>query len=207
MRGRHKAWAAPYLAQHDEIVCAQVEAKDPFFSVAPLYLEIGIGKGDFLIGMACKKPGHYLGLEKEVSIAGIAAKKAVESGLDNIRIRCGDFDFVYEEIKELRFDGIYLNFSDPWPKKRHTKRRLTLASRLNQMKDILVPGGFIAIKTDNDGLFAFTLEELPKTDFEVVKVQEDYPADDINDVQSEYERLFRAKGQPIHRIDLKKKES
>ena len=205
MRGRHKAWAAPYLAQHDEVVRSSIEKDDPFFSVSPLYLEVGIGKGDFIIGMAQKKPGHYLGLEKEVSIAGMAAKKTVESGLDNVVIRCGDFDFVYEEISSFRFDGIYLNFSDPWPKKRHTKRRLTLASRLNQMKDILVPGGFIAIKTDNDGLFAFTLEEIEKTDFEVIRVLEDYPADEVNDVQSEYERLFRSKGQKIHRIDLKKK--
>lgn len=204
MRGRHKAWAAPYLADHNDIVKEVIDPKDPFFAYTPLYLEIGIGKGDFIVGMAKKQEGHYLGLEKEVSISGMAAKKVVNEGLENVYLRCGDFDFVYPEIESLRFNGIYLNFSDPWPKKRHTKRRLTYAPRLEKMYDLLVPGGFLYIKTDNDGLFSFTLEELEKTKFKVTKVLEDYPVDEASDVQSEYEKNFRGLGQPIHRIELLK---
>lgn len=206
MRGRHKAWAAPYMAQHNEIVKETIDPKDPFFSTRPLFLEIGIGKGDFIVGMSQKVEGHYLGLEKEVSIAGMAARKVVDAGLSNVMLRCGDFDFVLPEIESLRFDGIFLNFSDPWPKKRHTKRRLTEHHRLNQMYDLLVPGGFLAIKTDNDGLFAFTLEEIAETKFITKQVQEDYPLDEVNDVQTEYERNFRSLGQKIHRIDLLKGE-
>lgn len=204
MRGRHKAWAAPYLAEHNDFVKETFDPNDPFFSCRPLYLEVGIGKGDFIVGMASRFPGHYVGLEKEVSIAGMAAKKVVEAKLDNVILRCGDFDFVYPEIASIRFDGIYLNFSDPWPKKKHAKRRLTAEKRLKQMHDLLVDGGFLAIKTDNDILFEFTLEEIQKTPFQVIKVQEDYPADPEHDVQSEYEQNFRALGQKIHRIDLRK---
>ena len=193
MRGRHKAWAAPYLAEHSDIVKQIIDPQDPFFSSHPLYLEIGIGKGDFIIGMAQKFPGHYLGLE-------------LEAGVNNVMLRGGDFDFVYEEIKTLRFDGIYLNFSDPWPKKKHTKRRLTAAARLNKMYDLLVPGGFIALKTDNDGLYEFTLEEIEKTKFRMRLNLEDYPLDEENDVQTEYERNFRSLGQKIHRIELIKEE-
>lgn len=201
MRGRHKAWAAPYMAEHNDIVREVLSSEDKFFSFAPLYLEVGIGKGDFIVGMAQKFPGHYLGLEKEVSIAGMAARKVVESGLDNVIIRCGDFDFVYEEIKDVRFDGVYLNFSDPWPKKKHAKRRLTFAPRLEKFFALIKEGGFLKIKTDNDILYEFTKEELVKTKFKVVKIMDDYPVDEVNDVQSEYERNFRCLGQPIHRIE------
>ena len=205
MRGRHKAWAAPFLAEHNDVVKETISGDDPFFSGSPLYLEVGIGKGDFIVGMASRFPGHYLGLEKEISIAGIAAKKVVASGLDNIRLRAADFDFVYPEIENLRFDGIYLNFSDPWPKKKHAKRRLTAEKRLNLMAKLLKQDGFIAIKTDNDILYEFTLEEVAKTDLEMVVNLPDYPADEEHDVQSEYEKNFRALGQPIHRIVLRKK--
>jgi tRNA (guanine-N7-)-methyltransferase len=167
-------------------------------------LEVGIGKGDFIIGMASRFPGHYLGLEKEISIAGIAAKKVVASGLDNIRLRADDFDDVYPEIETLRFDKIFLNFSDPWPKKKHAKRRLTAAPRLNQMAALLKEGGLIVIKTDNDILYEFTLEEIEKTKLTLAVNLFDYPADESGDVQSEYEKNFRSLGQPIHRIILKK---
>lgn len=204
MRGRHKAWAAPFLADHRDIAIETVDPKDPFFASSPLFLEVGIGKGDFIIGMASRFPGHYLGLEKEISIAGIAAKKVVASGLDNIRLRADDFDDVYPEIETLRFDKIFLNFSDPWPKKKHAKRRLTAAPRLNQMAALLKEGGFIVIKTDNDILYEFTLEEIEKTKLTLVVNLFDYPADESGDVQSEYEKNFRSLGQPIHRIILKK---
>ena len=110
MRGRFKKWASPYLEAHPEIVFNEVDASDPFFSFAPLYLEVGIGKGDFILTMQDIMPGHYLGLEKDVSVMGMAAKKVVESQRDSIRLCADDFDNVYENITELRFDKIFLNF-------------------------------------------------------------------------------------------------
>ena len=204
MRGRFKAWAAPYLQEHPEFALAKIDPADPFFASKPLYLEIGIGKGDFIVGMAELQPGHYLGLEKDVSVLGMAGKKIEASGLTNVRIMGIDFDAVYEDLKAFEFDAIYLNFSDPWPKKKHAKRRLTFAPRLKKMADLLGKTGKIIIKTDNVGLYEFSLEQIELTDYRLVNKTEDYVFDETKDVQSEYERLFRSKGQPIYRIELAK---
>ena len=204
MRGRHKAWAAPFMAEHNDIVREKLDPQDPFFSVRPLYLEIGIGKGDFIVGMAARFPGNYLGLEKEVSIAGMAAKKVVGSGLSNILLRCGDFDVVYEEIASLRFDGIYLNFSDPWPKARHKKRRLTFAPRLLKIASLLKEGGEIRFKTDNDDLYAYSLEQIEEAHLKIALRQDEYEFNPSDDAMSEYERNFRSQGKSIHRLIIVK---
>ena len=206
MRGRHKAWALPYLEEHPEIALKEIEANDPFFHSEKLYLEIGIGKGDFIVGMAKKQPGNYLGLEREISILGMAAKKIEASSLKNVRVMGEDFDFVYESLLPLRFDAVYLNFSDPWPKKRHAKRRLTLAERLNKMAALLKDGGQIIIKTDNPILYEFTLEQIPLTKLQMTFHTDYYEFDETHDVMSEYEKNFRGLGQNIHRVVLLKGE-
>lgn len=205
MRTRHKRWAAPYLADHTDICLEKVAESDPFFDFDPLFLEIGIGKGGFIIGMAKKFKGHYLGLERDLSIAAIAAKKVEAENLDNIRIRAADFDFAYEEIQNLRFDAIYLNFSDPWPKKRHWKRRLTSAIRLKNMALLLEKGGKIIQKTDNLALYEYSLEQIQEAGLEIESATTDYAFDEAHDVQSEYESNFRSLGQPIYRIVITKK--
>jgi tRNA (guanine-N7-)-methyltransferase len=129
VRARHKAWAEPYLEAHPEIVISEVKAHAAFLSSRPLYLEIGAGKGDFVLAMALKG-GNWVALERESSIAGLLAKKVVSSEEKNIRVYPIDFDEAIETLKDYAFEGIYLNFSDPWPKKRHWKRRLTTAARL-----------------------------------------------------------------------------
>ena len=204
MRGRFKKWASPYLEAHPDICLNPLKAEDPFFSASPLFLEIGIGKGDFIIGMQDILPGHYLGLEKEISIMGMAAKKVVESGRDSIRLLAEDFDDVFEELSKLRFDVIFLNFSDPWPKARHKKRRLTFAPRLNRIASLLKEDGEIRFKTDNDGLYAFTLEEIPNTNLTIALQQDEYEFSGENDAMSEYERNFRSQGKSIHRLILRK---
>ena len=204
MRGRHKAWAAPYLEEHPEIALKEIDTNDPFFAVSPLFLEVGIGKGDFIVQMAGKQPGNYFGLERESSILGMAAKKIEASGLKNIRVMAADFDFVYEGLSALRFDAIYLNFSDPWPKKRHAKRRLTTAGRLEKMKELLKEQGRIVIKTDNPILYEYTLEQIPLTKLKMISFTDHYEFDEAHDAMSEYERNFRGLGQNIHRIELRK---
>ena len=207
MRGRFKKWASPYLEAHPDICLNPLDAGDAFFAAKPLYLEIGIGKGDFILGMQDILPGHYLGLEKEISIMGMAAKKVVESGRTSIRLVADDFDDVFEELSKLRFDIIFLNFSDPWPKARHKKRRLTFAPRLNKIASLLSEGGEIRFKTDNDDLYAFTLEELEQTNLKIITRQDDYEFDSINDAMSEYERNFRSVGKSIHRLVLRKEQA
>lgn len=203
MRGRYKAWAAPYLSAHPEVVLGSLNKNDPFFANAPLYLEIGAGKGDFVLQMAAKG-GYYLALERDVSIAGTLAKRVVESGLGNIRVMAADFDALLESFAGFSFAGIFLNFSDPWPKKKHWKRRLTTRGRLSEYEKLLVPGGTLAIKSDNESLYEFTKEEALSTSLTLVDDQPAYVFDEASDAMSEYERNFRSQGLPIHRLVYRK---
>ena len=204
MRGRAKPWAIPYLQEHPELVYPQIEENDPFLSVSPLYLEIGMGKGDFLIGISRLQQGHYLGLERDRSVLATAAKKIEGLNLDNVRLIAEDFDKVYESLKAYHFDKIYLNFSDPWPKKRHAKRRLTYHERLALIASLLKEGGEIVMKTDNASLYAFTLEEAPLAKLRIKECTDHYVFDPERDAMSEYEARFRSLGQNIHRIIIVK---
>ncbi len=204
MRGRYKKWAAPYLLEHPEVVTSDISISDSFFA-SPLYLEIGAGKGDFALALVKNNPNvHLLALERDVSIAGTFAKKAVEQEANNLRIMASDFDNAFENLSQFKFNRIYLNFSDPWPKKRHEKRRLTTLKRLQEMMSLLLPGGEIRIKTDNDGLYAFTLEQIEIGKIPIVLNEEDYQEVAEDDYMSEYEKNFRSIHKTIHRIIIKK---
>lgn len=204
MRGRYKKWAAPYLLEHPELVITDISISDSFFA-SPLYLEIGAGKGDFALALVKNNPDvHLLALERDISIAGTFAKKAVEQETNNLRIMASDFDNAFESLSQLKFDRIYLNFSDPWPKKRHEKRRLTTLNRLQEMMSLLLPNGEIRIKTDNDGLYAFTLEQIELGKLPMALNEEDYQHVAEDDYMSEYERNFRSIHKTIHRIIVKK---
>ena len=205
MRGRYKKWAKPYLDDHPDLVLVSLDPSSPFFQVDSLALEIGAGKGDFVLQMAKKYPNtHFLALERDLSVCGIMAKKIEEAEVPNIRVMNADFDRIHDSFQGLRFQTIYLNFSDPWPKKRHEKRRLTTSDRLTKMAKLLVPNGEIRVKTDNDILYAFTLEQ--KTDPSLTMVTNDanYVFDETTDAMSEYERNFRSQGKSIHRIVYRK---
>lgn len=205
MRGRFKKWAAPYLDEHDGVVLKEIKIEDPYFQAEKLYLEVGSGKGDFVLGLSTKREGNFLALERDVSISGILAKKVVESEISNIRVMNEDFDNVYEAINgKLKFDTIFLNFSDPWPKKKHWKRRLTTRVRLQNMMNILKDGGEIRIKTDNDDLYAFTKEEAETLPLEKLFDTDNYEYDDSDDAMSEYERNFRSIGKNINRLVYRK---
>ena len=163
-----------------------------------------MGKGDFLIGLCGKQEGHYLGLERDLSVLATAAKKIEGLNIENLRLIGGDFDDLYEALNHYRFDKIYLNFSDPWPKKRHAKRRLTYHERLKTIASLLKEGGQIVMKTDNPILYAFTLEEVPLAGLRISDQTDDYVFDPEADAMSEYEARFRGLGQKIHRIIIEK---
>ncbi len=119
------------------------------------YLEIGMGKGDFLIAMAKKYPQrNFIGIEKEMSVLVSVAKKLEHIRLPNLQIACANANELSLYLQNI--ETIYLNFSDPWPKNRHYKRRLTYKTFLEIYKSILKPAGKIILKTDNDLLFAST---------------------------------------------------
>ena len=199
MRARHKKWALPFLQEHPDLVKEELPLDNPFYSGAPLNLEIGSGKGDFVIQMAARG-GHWLALERDVSISGTLAKKIIASELPNIIMMSVDFDEVFPKLKPGVFAGVYLNFSDPWPKKKHWKRRLTTRERLSKMSKLLTVEGRLYIKTDNDSLYAFTQEESAKAGLVLCESQFAYELDPTKDAMTEYESAFRAEGKPIHRL-------
>ena len=201
MRTKYRQWAVDYLDEHPEVVFEQLDFDDKFFKEKPLRMEIGSGKGDFIVAIAKKNPDiNYLAIEKVRTVAGIMSKKIVEEGITNVRVFPNDASIIFDEMKDGSVDEIYLNFVDPWPKKRHAKRRLTFGKFLNHYYRILKDEGKLIFKSDNDGLYEYTSEELFNTRFNVVSNEENYIFDEENDAMTEYEKKFRDKGQHIHRI-------
>lgn len=205
MRTKFKQWAVDYLGEHPELVLEKNDFADEFFNKSKLAFEIGSGKGDFIVNIAKKNPDvHYLAIEKVKTVAGMMAKKIVDEQVSNVKVFANDASIIFNEIKDNFVDVIYLNFVDPWPKKKHAKRRLTFITFLNQYYRILKDDGLLIFKSDNDGLFEFSKEEITKTKFKVVAVEENYIFDEQNDVMTEYETKFRNLNQNIHRLILKK---
>ena len=206
MRARHKKWAEPYLEEHKEIIVTNLDGLDSFLASEKLYLEVGCGKGDFILGMSKRFPGNYIGIERDSNVAAMCCRKLVDEKVANVKLFYDDFDKVFEIIKGIKFDKVYLNFSDPWPKRKQHKRRLTSTSRLLQFATILKENGLLVIKTDNDALYEDTLvyaAEVPS--FEQILNLPDYEFNEEDDVMTEYERNFRSQGKSIHKVIYKLK--
>ena len=202
MRTKFKPWAEPYINEHKEVMF-DLEQLSSFNN--PYYLEIGSGKGQFLVDMAKKFPNlFFIGVERNVTCSGFTAKKLVESEIQNAKLMFINAEILMQSIKDESVDGIFLNFSDPWPKKRHHKRRLTAQTFLDNYYRILKKGGRLIIKTDNPDLFTFTLENIDNSKFKVIMKTDDYKEHDEFDTMTEYEQSFREEGIPIHRLVLEK---
>lgn len=211
MRLRRKKWADPYLNDNTDLVIKESEElirnwKELFNNDNPIRLEIGMGKGDFIIGIASLNPNiNFIGIEHFTTVCAIASKKIKETeGLENVRVMCYDAANLEKIIAPKSLDAIYLNFSDPWPKKRHAKRRLTSPVFLEIYKKLLKDNGRIIMKTDNDGLFEYSLETIPTCGFKLIEHTTDYIFDQENDAMSEYERRFRESGKNINRLVAEK---
>ena len=203
MRTKFKAWTVPYLEEHQEVLLKPEDLNALTYSYN---LEIGSGKGQFLIDMARKfKNLHFIGVERNTTCAGITAKKLVEAtDIDNAKLIYDNADIVLLNLKDESVDNIFLNFSDPWPKKRHAKRRLSAPSYLDNYYRILKKGGRLIIKTDNVDLFAFTKETLEGSKFVLESITDDYTERDNFDAETEYEKAFREEGIAIHRVVVRK---
>ena len=202
MRTKYKPWAKPYIDEHKEVMFT-LEELSSFDK--PYYLEIGSGKGQFLVDMAKKFPDKFfVGVERNVTCCGFTAKKLVEEEIANAKLMFINAEVLMQEIKDESLEGIFLNFSDPWPKKRHHKRRLTAMSYLDNYYRVLKKGARLVIKTDNTDLFAFTLENLENSKFKVISKTDDYNEFDEFDTMTEYEKSFRDEGVKINRIVLEK---
>ncbi|MCQ4635452.1 tRNA (guanosine(46)-N7)-methyltransferase TrmB [Anaerovorax odorimutans] len=176
-----------------------------FENKGPLYLELGCGKGQFLIGQAqANTDANFIGIEGQDSVLLRALEKTDAAEIVNIR-------FIHMFVRDIRdlfgdgeLSGIYLNFSDPWPKARHAKRRLTYGEYLVRYKQVLREDGFIAVKTDNDGLFDFTLEEIERLGLEIKEMTRDLHSSDYaaREITTEYEDKFRSAGKNINYVLL-----
>ena len=165
------------------------------------FVELGTGKGDFLTQLAEREPDIcFLGLEVEPTVVYAAARKIREKGLKNVRLMIFNINNIETLFNENEIDRIYINFCDPWPKKRHAKRRLTYITFLEKYKKILKPEGEIQFKTDNRGLFDFSLEQFESANAKVSEITYDLHSDNpVDNIETEYEKKFSSLGVPINR--------
>lgn len=178
--------------------------KKLFNNSNPIHIEIGMGKGDFIIGMAKKYPNiNFIGIEKFDSVIVRAIEK-LEEEIPNLKLIRMDATEI-EEVFDKEIDVIYLNFSDPWPKNRHTDRRLTSLKFLKRYDNLFKNEKNIIMKTDNRKLFEFSIMELTNYNYKIEELSLDLYKDDIKDnVQTEYEKRFHELGFPIYKISVKK---
>ena len=172
-----------------------------FENQQPIHLEIGMGKGKFIHTMAMEHPEiNYLGIEKYSTVLLRAVQKMEAMELPNLKFLRMDAEEITQVFGLGEVDRIYLNFSDPWPKDRHAKRRLPSKEFLARYDQILAKDGWIEFKTDNRALFDFAVEELEPAGWKAKVVTYDLHADPVlmeGNVMTEYEEKFSAMGNPI----------
>ena len=177
--------------------------KENIFKERALHIEIGCGKGDFIIQKAINNPEiNFIGIEKYESVLIRALEKAPKD-ISNLRFMCFDALNIVDYFNS-NVDKIYLNFSDPWPKKKHAKRRLTSPVFLNLYEKISKDTVNIEMKTDNKGLFAYSLEQFNNNGYHFNKVSLDLGFDEDGNIQTEYEKKFRNNGVTINYINVSK---
>ena len=209
MRMRYTPWAEDYLKSHPELVDMDGSharhISDWFDKDQEIYIEIGSGMGQFITTLAGQNPDiNFISLEREKSVVVNIVDKVKELGLTNIKLICNDALELNEYFKDGEIDRIYLNFSDPWPKKRHTKRRLTYHTFLALYKQVLKEDGELHFKTDNRGLFAYSLESMSQFGMYFTKLNLNlHQEDDEDNIETEYERKFSDKGSRIYRMEAK----
>ena len=211
MRMKHKPWAKDYLAENAGIVIQEPQTKkgkwsEVFTNTNPIHVEVGTGKGQFVTGMALQNPDvNYIGIEHFDSIIVSAVEKVVDAGVPtNLRLLRANGRDLTEIFEDGEVSRVYLNFSDPWPKTRHEKRRLTHESFLTLYEQVLVSEGDLHFKTDNRSLFEYSLRALPDYGMQLLDISLDLHADAPEDnVMTEYEEKFSSKGQPIYRLEAK----
>lgn len=167
----------------------------------PIHLEIGMGKGKFLKESAVLNSNiNYIGIEKSDTVLLKAARMISKTKLENIYLLSVDANNLLDYFASLEVSKIYLNFSDPWPKERHAKRRLTAPHFLRQYLDILENEGVLELKTDNENLFNYSLSTLSKTNFIIKKQSTDFDSKINDSVETEYEQKFKEENKNIYYI-------
>ena len=209
VRLRNKPWALDYINEHQDVIIPEPERfkgnwQEVFGNNNPIHIEVGTGKGQFVLGMAKQNPDiNYIGIELYDSVIVCALEKIIEAEKpSNLRLLKVNGADLQKYFNKGDVDRIYLNFSDPWPKARHAKRRLTHEGFLAIYESVLVDNGEIHFKTDNRGLFEYSLVSMNHYGMKLNYVSLDLHANEPEDnVKTEYEEKFSAKGQPIYRLE------
>jgi len=208
MRIRKKTWEGEELSTNKNIVQEPEKYKgkwrDYFGNENPVYAEIGCGKGKFIVQNAIENPDiNFIGIERQTTIMAIAARKTNDE-MKNIALIRGDAETLEDLFEPSELSRIYLNFSDPWPKKRWAKRRLTHRHFLDLYKSILGGNKEIFLKTDNTIFFESSLNEFCETGWRLSNISLDLHNSSIEgNIMTEYEERFSSLGQPIYRLEAR----
>ena len=205
VRGSREVIAADDCVLHDpqEQRARKGHWHELFGNDHPIHIEVGMGKGKFILTLAEQNPDiNYIGIEKYSSVLVRALEKYHEYGGNNIFFLRMDAENIADVFAENEVERIYLNFSDPWPKDRHAKRRLTSREYWSRYNRILQPEGRVIFKTDNRALFDFSVEEVKEARWELDNITYDLHHSPFleGNVMTEYEERFTAKGNPICRL-------
>ena len=210
MRVRHNPKADIAVTESEYVVQDPISKKghwkEIFGNENPIRIEIGMGKGGFIMELASQNPDiNYIGIERVNTILYKALRKQEEKALKNLYFVAFNADEIDTIFDKDEIDRIYLNFSDPWPKDRHAKRRLPSRQFLARYDSFLKAGGRIEFKTDNRELFDFAVEEVKESVFEIKAISYDLHADGVmneGNIMTEYEERFSAMGNPIYKYIL-----
>ena len=209
MRTRYNPQANDIIENFDRFIKDREELQGILNTDKKICIEIGMGKGDFISNMAKLNPDNvYIGIELSPQVLALAIKKLnrfeEENGISLKNLYFMSFDALklLDYFSENQVDVLYLNFSDPWPKKRHTKRRLTYKDFLENYKKVLKEDGIIEFKTDNRGLFEYSLVSMQNFGMEFIEVYLDLHKTEVFNVETEYEKKFSPFG-PIYKLVAK----
>lgn len=207
MRVRRKPWAEEEILNNPQMVQQPTALKgkwsELFGNDHPIHIEIGCGKGRFVTETAKVNADiNYVAIERQISVVAAAARKLRVESIPNVRFICGDVMLLEEYFDAEEIRRIYINFCDPWPKKRWAKRRLTHRGFLDKYKKLIGETGEIHFKTDNRELFEFSLNEFAQCDWKLRNIALDLHHSDFEgNIMTEYEQKFSSKGMPIYRCE------
>lgn len=210
--GSREAIAASGFVVHEDVMKEKKGCWNTVFgNEKPIFIEVGMGKGRFITELAIRCPqNNYVGIEKYSSVLLRALEKREQmEEVDNLYFLRMDAEELPEVFGENEVSGIYLNFSDPWPKDRHAKRRLSSKEFLARYDKILKPEGKVEFKTDNRGLFDFALEQVKEAGWDLEACTFDLHHDETmmeGNIMTEYEERFSAQGNPICKMIISRKK-
>ncbi|MEG2869989.1 MAG: tRNA (guanosine(46)-N7)-methyltransferase TrmB [Clostridium sp.] len=207
MRLRHIPGAEEMIADSPHVVQKPEEQKGGwnriFGNNNPICIEVGMGKGKFIMELALENPAvNYIGIERYPTVLLKGVQRWMETELPNVYFMCIDAKQLEEIFAPEEVDKIYLNFSDPWPKDRHAKRRLTSPQFMRIYDKVLLKNGSVEFKTDNRDLFDYSLLSIPEGGWKIVDYTFDLHHSDMvtGNVMTEYEEKFSSEGKPICKL-------